>query len=165
MNLKKSSLLLKNVSLKVVISCFVVFLRNDGPHSQLQCILYLKHPVTEKKSEEGNETGKSSVLLFPNPFVTAYCKTCALLHLFFRVVMLLIYGCMMSLPPILFYEICKKGYLYFSAETVSGPLVMYLGPTMYIYLMSRITILVGTNWIIFNCTTEISRGGCSISSV
>lgn len=104
---------------------------------------------------------KVFVLLFPNPFVNAYCKTCALLHLFFRVVMLLIYGCMVSLQPILFNKICKKAYLYFAAETVSGPLVMYLSPTMYIYFMYRITIL----WILCNCTTEIYRGGCSISSV
>lgn len=143
----------------------MVFLRNDGPAFTITVYFIFETPRYRKEIRRRKWNRKVFVLLFPNPFVTAYCKTCALLHQFFRVVMLLIYGCMVSLQPILFNEICKKSFLYFAAETVSGPLVMYLGPTTYIYVMYRITILVGRNWIFCNCTTEMSRGGCSISSV
>lgn len=139
----------------------MVFVRNDG-HSQLQCILYLKHPVTKKKSEEGNETGKS---LFSYFLIPLWLHIVKLAHCFIRSLESWCYSFMDVWCHFRLNEICKKAYLYFADETVSEPLVMFLGSTMYIYLMYRITILVGTNWILCNCTTEISREGCSISSV
>lgn len=134
----------------------MVFLRNDGPAFTTTVYFIFETPRYRKEIRRRKWNRKVFVLLFPNPFVTAYCKTCALLHLFFRVVMLLIYGCMCHFRLYYLTKYAKKPFCILQLKRLAD---RSLCLTMYIYLMYRITILVGTNCILCNCTTEITRWG------